>query len=110
MSQHHARMGGRKRQQRNRKILAASDVCHICGHAGSDAVDHVKALARARDDAEAKRLDTDPTNLRPAHHDAPCPTCGRRCNREKGAKDFAPIIRRSGSLKRPGGPVPPTAP
>ena len=101
MSDHHKRMSGRKRQERNRRILAASDVCHICGHPGSDSVDHVKALARAADEAEALRLDTDPSNLRPAHHDVPCPTCGERCNRAKGDKAWAPIIRRSSSLRRP---------
>lgn len=94
MSQHHARMSGRKRQQRNRRILNANDVCHICGHPGSDAIDHVIALARGGSD-------TDPANLKPAHHDVPCPTCGRRCNREKSDKVFAPIIRRSASLQRP---------
>ena len=77
---------------RNRRILAACDVCHICGHPGSDAVDHVKALARGGRDDES--------NLRPAHHTAPCPTCGRKCNREKSDKPFAPIVRRSGALSR----------
>ena len=101
MSEHHKRMSGRKRQERNRRILAASDVCHICGHPGSDAVDHVKALARAVDEAEARRLDTDPANLRPAHHDVACETCGHKCNREKSDKAWAPIIRRSSSLRRP---------
>lgn len=69
MSQHHARMSGRKRQERNRKILARSDVCHICGQPGSDAVDHVIPLAK--DGAD------DPSNLAPAHHDIP-PYCNRR--------------------------------
>ena len=100
MSQHHKRMGGRTRQRRNRAILAVSDVCHICGHPGSDAIDHVTALSRAADADEAKRLDTDPANLLPAHHDVPCPTCGERCNRRKGDKPWAPILRRSGSLDR----------
>lgn len=101
MSRHHKRMSGSKRQARNRRILSASDVCHICGHPGSDAVDHVKALARAADDTEARQLDTDPTNLLPAHHDVHCPTCGERCNRTKGTKAWAPIIRRSSTLQRP---------
>jgi 5-methylcytosine-specific restriction endonuclease McrA len=89
VSQHHKRMSGRKRQERNQRILSASDVCHICGQPGSDSVDHVIALARGGSD-------TDPANLRPAHHDVP-----PFCNRIKGTKDFAPIIRHSGSLKRP---------
>ena len=101
MSQHHKRLNGFARQKRNRRILAVSDVCHICGHEGSDAVDHVVALSRAKDAVEARQLDTDPSNLKPAHHDVACPTCGRRCNREKAAKAWAPIIRRSTSLERP---------
>lgn len=92
MSKYHARMSGSARQRRNRAILAASDVCHICGHPGSDEVDHVKALARGGSE--------DPSNLRPAHGQEPCSTCGEKCNRSKGAKEFAPIIRRSGSLAR----------
>ena len=86
MSQYHARMSGRKRQERNRRILAASDVCHICGAPGADAVDHVIALSRGGSD-------TDPANLRPAHHDVP-----PFCNRIKSDKDYAPIIKRSRSL------------
>lgn len=92
MSEYHKRMSGRTRQRRNARVLAASDVCHICGHAGADEVDHVVALARGGSE--------DFANLRPAHGQAPCPTCGQRCNRSKGAKEFAPIIRRSGSLQR----------
>ena len=74
MSQHHKRMSGRKRQERNRRILAASDVCHICGHPGSDAVDHVIPFARCY----ALGIDPEaPTNLKPAHHDV-APYCNRR--------------------------------
>lgn len=92
MSQHHARLHGRRRQERNRKILAASDICHICGHPGADAIDHIVPLAKGGSE--------DHSNLAPAHHDVECPDCGHRCNREKAAKDYAPIIRRSGSLQR----------
>ena len=79
------RITGRARQERNRRILAASDVCHICGQPGADSVDHVVALARGGTE--------DPSNLRPAHHDVP-----PFCNRLKGDRDHAPIIKRSGSL------------
>lgn len=93
MSQHHKRMSGSTRQRRNRTILAASNVCHICGHPGADEVDHVVALARGGSEH--------PSNLRPAHGVKPCETCGAQCNRSKGAKEFAPIVRRSASLRRP---------
>lgn len=86
------RKRGRPEQRRNKRILAASDVCHLCGHPGADAVDHVEPLALGGTD--------DLSNLRPAHHTVPCPTCGRRCNREKGAKRIAPVMPRSGSLQR----------
>lgn len=89
-----ARVNTRAIRVRNQAILRASDVCHICGHPGSDAVDHVIPLARGGTD--------DPHNLRPAHHTAPCATCGQKCNRVKSDKPWAPIIRRSGSLARPG--------
>lgn len=89
------RQNTRAIRERNKRILAACDICHICGHAGADGVDHVLAYVRCLD----LGLDPDdPTNLKPAHHDA-CPTCGRKCNREKGDRDYAPIIRRSGSLR-----------
>lgn len=93
MSQYHKRMGGSARQRRNRALLAVSDVCHICGHDKADAIDHVIALARGGSD-------TDPANLRPAHHE-PCPTCGERCNLRKGDREWAPVIRRSATLDRP---------
>lgn len=74
MSQHHKRLGGRARQKRNQKILAASDVCHLCGQPGSDAVDHVIPFARCI----ALGMDPEqPSNLKPAHHDV-APYCNRR--------------------------------
>lgn len=76
MSQHHKRMSGRARQHRNAKILAASDVCHLCGQPGADAVDHVIPYARCY----ALGIDPEvPSNLKPAHHDVP-----PHCNRRKG--------------------------
>jgi 5-methylcytosine-specific restriction endonuclease McrA len=103
VSEHHKRISGGARQKSNRAIFATKgDVCWICGHPGADAIDHVQPLAPvAGDPIELARRDTDPDNLRPAHHDTPCPTCGERCNRAKGTKTIAPIIRRSPSHKRP---------
>ena len=75
---------------RNKRVLAASDVCHLCGHAGADAVDHIVPLAKGGPDTLP--------NLAPAHHFEPCPTCGIKCNRVKSDNLVAPVIRRSGSL------------
>ena len=87
MSRLHSQMSGSARQKRNAKILAASDVCHICGHPGADAVDHVVPLARGGSDI-------DPLNLRPAHHNTACPTCGIKCNQVKGDKLMADVDRK----------------
>ena len=84
-------------RERNRRILAASDVCHLCGHPGSDAVDHVTPWIVCKQQG----IDPDtPDNLRPAHHTEPCPTCGIKCNRVKSDRPTAPVVRRSGALTR----------
>ena len=88
-----ARLTGRPWRRLRARILADSDICHICGHAGSDAVDHVIAIERGGTN--------DPDNLRPAHHTEPCATCGEKCNRRKSDREWAPIVRDSGSLRRP---------
>ena len=62
-------------------LLAASDICHICGQPGADSVDHVIPLARGGTDARS--------NTRPAH---------MQCNRAKSDRDYAAIVRRYGSL------------
>lgn len=76
----------RRWRQLRARILAASTVCHICGQPGADAVDHRVPISRGG-------AQYDPANLAPAHHDVP-----PHCNRRKGAKDYAPIVRRSGAL------------
>lgn len=86
------RVVGGARMRRNRRILATSDICWICGHAGADAVDHKVAIARGGSDTR--------DNLAPAHHFELCSTCGIKCNRVKTDKAIAPIVRRSGSLAR----------
>ena len=50
-------------------VLAASDVCHLCGRAGADSVDHVVPL-------KLGGAYLDPRNLAPAH---------LACNLRKGA-------------------------
>jgi hypothetical protein len=61
----------------NRVIcLANSDRCWLCGHPGADQADHAIPVSMGGTSALS--------NLRPAHGTAPCPTCGRHCNQERG--------------------------
>ncbi len=69
---------GRPWRRARAEVLARSTVCWICGHDGSDSVDHVTPLAIGGDPL-------DPDNLAPAHH-RPCPVCGKRCNTARGAR------------------------
>ena len=87
------RLTGRAWRRLRAQVLAASDICHICGHAGSDAADHVVPLYL--------NGTHDPSNLRPAPHTKPCPTCGLKCNRVKGERPHADILRTSGSIQLP---------
>lgn len=80
-------------REQHQRILSRSTICHICGHDGADGVDHVIPLARGGSDM--------PSNKAPAHDRQPCPTCGHRCNREKGARITPKIIRRSTTLRLP---------
>ena len=83
-----------KRDAHRRIIRRAHPACGICGepidytltypHPKSYVVDHVTPLSRGGADT----ID----NKQAAHRD---------CNRAKGDKDFAPIIKRSGSLRHP---------
>lgn len=68
------------------RILAESDTCIVCGHPGSDAVDHIVPVSKGG----AHR---DPDNLAPIHGVGGCPTCLRSCNNEKGAKPLAQVTR-----------------
>ena len=69
------RVNTRAIRTRNARILATSDICHICGEPGADAIDHVMPVALGGTD--------DDWNLRPAHHNTPN-SRGIRCNRAKG--------------------------
>lgn len=75
------------------RIRKSKPNCHICGKAidydlphldpGAFVVDHVKALAKGGLDV--------PSNTAAAH---------RGCNAKKSAREYAPIVRRSGALVR----------
>lgn len=62
------------------------DLCHLCGHHGARQADHLTPVSVDPDQP------IDPRLMRPAHGggsverglDNPCPTCGRRCNQERG--------------------------
>lgn len=71
----HGRKGSAWRRLRA-QVLAASNVCHLCGRPGADTVDHVIPRSRRPD------LAHDLTNLRPAH---------RSCNSRKGAGPRPPL-------------------
>ena len=83
---------GHARYRRVRRALLARDsTCWLCGHGGADTLDHVIPVA------QAPGLAKDPTNLRPAHGVAGCPTCGHRCNQERGQAPPARTTTRSRS-------------
>jgi len=80
------------RRDRHRKQIArGKPACHICGEAidyklthldpRAFVIDHVVPLIKGGAD--------DLSNIRAAH---------RACNSAKRARDYAPIVRRSGSL------------
>ncbi len=65
-------LSGSRQQKRARHILEQYEtVCHVCGHHGSDEVDHVIPLAEGGVDDES--------NLRPIHSEP--------CHREKTAEE-----------------------
>ena len=97
MTRRSGRRGPDTRANRKTKaiVLAASDICHLCGHPAALTVDHIiSARDWPRDEygAHLPGLD-DLTNLAPAHGtrsprapDNPCPTCGVLCNQSRGAR------------------------
>ena len=88
---HHAPRSTTRRDAHRRAIARSGAGCHICGlpidytlpstDPRSFVVDHLVPLAKGGSD--------DLTNKAAAHRD---------CNATKAARDFAPIVRRSGAL------------
>jgi hypothetical protein len=76
---------GRPWRRVRARVLAASDVCYLCGHPGAGAVDHVISRKLRPD------LALDPANLRPVHGSlSRCPWCKRACNEAKGDRAGLP--------------------
>ncbi|MFF5759667.1 HNH endonuclease [Streptomyces longwoodensis] len=67
------------------QVLAASDVCIVCGHRHANAVDHVIPVSKG-----GARLD--PDNLAPIHGVDGCPVCLRKCNSEKGDRPLNEVL------------------
>jgi hypothetical protein len=88
-----SRRGDPRRTRRYRRLRAETLAwwwaigapCHICGHPAPDSPDHLIPVSW-----QVPGIDPlDATLWRPSHH-RPCPTCGRRCQRERGANPMAP--------------------
>ncbi len=62
--------------------------CHLCGHGGAGEADHLVPISLDVDQP------IDPHAMRPAHGaNSPCPTCGRKCNTERGTKAVQTFYR-----------------
>ncbi|MFC9606077.1 HNH endonuclease [Streptomyces niveus] len=68
------------------RVLAQSDTCIVCAHPGADACDHIHPHSKGG-------AETDPDNLAPIHGVKGCPTCGRKCNNEKGDKPLSAVTQ-----------------
>lgn len=83
--------GGRPYQRARRQMFAIfGDVCHICLHHGATEADHLTPISLD------EHQPIDPYRMRPAHGtSAPCPTCGRKCNQERGNRPVPAPLRTS---------------
>ncbi len=83
---------GRRWRRARAQCLDTSTICWLCGHDGATDADHEPPLKKL----EELGLDPcDPAYLRPAHGVTGCPTCGRRCNQQKGTGPALPVHRSS---------------
>lgn len=67
-------------------VLSMSTTCALCGHGGSDTVDHIIPVSRG-----GHKTDID--NMAPMHGVHGCPVCYRKCNQEKSDKLMSEIER-----------------
>lgn len=78
------RRGTRWRKARAQAILRDGGICRHCGHPDAAEGDHWPLTI---DQLKTRGLDPDdPDNVVASHGTScPCPTCGRRCNQERGS-------------------------
>lgn len=79
--------GAARRKARAATFAAHGRTCWLCGHPGSQDVDHLNPPKHGGSMF-------DPANLRPIHNVTHgCPSCGRKCNRDKGDKPLSQVAR-----------------
>jgi len=78
--------------KRQRVLTRHHHVCHLCGHAGAEQVDHVVPWSQWPKDSALSVHDE--SNLRPAHG-TPCPTCGVPCHAIKTEAERITGVRRA---------------
>lgn len=82
------RKGRPYRTARTQMFAIYGHTCHLCGHGGAGEADHLTPVSVDADQP------IDPHAMRPAHGaNAPCPTCGRKCNTERGNRDASTFYR-----------------
>lgn len=83
------RSGHRYRTARTQMFQMFGTVCHLCGHEGADSADHLEPVSLN------PQQPVDPNLMRPAHGVEGCPTCGRKCNQERGNRGGIPQLKTS---------------
>lgn len=78
--------GHARRKARDLCFATKGRVCYLCGHDGANDVDHI--ISRNEGGSMF-----DPANHAPSHGVSGCPTCGRKCNRDKSDKPLAMVQR-----------------
>lgn len=77
------------RRARAQMFAIYGHTCHLCGHDGATTADHLIPISVWPDQP------IDPHGMRPAHGRAGCPTCGRKCNIERGNRAPTQPLRTS---------------